>query len=106
MIGRSCTRFQGFTRLLINYSCYTHAVSIRLQVLLPEKEVAEIRRLAEQENLSVGEWVRRTLRDARARQSLREPGLKLKALRKAAACSYPVADLDQMLGEIEKGYIE
>jgi hypothetical protein len=81
-------------------------MSVRLQVLLPDEELAEIRQLAEQEDLSVGEWVRRTLKDARARKSLRDPGHKLNALRKAAGCSYPTADLDQMLSEIEKGYIE
>ncbi len=79
-------------------------MSARLQVLLPDEELAEIRHLAEQENLSVGEWVRRTLKDARARKSLRDPGRKLKALRKAAGLSYPTADINQMLAEIDQGY--
>ena len=81
-------------------------MSGRLQVLLPDEELAEIRLLAERENLSVGEWVRRTLKDARTSKSLRDPGQKLKALRKAASCSYPTADIDQMLAEIDKGYAE
>lgn len=76
----------------------------RLQVLIADEELTRIRHLAEQENLSVGEWVRRTLSEARSNQSLREPGQKLKALRQAAACTFPTADLDQMLSEIEKGY--
>ena len=79
-------------------------MSKRLQVLIADEELTRIRHLAEQENLSVGEWVRRTLSEACANRSLREPGQKLKALREAAAYTYPTADLDQMLGEIEKGY--
>lgn len=81
-------------------------MSIRLQVLLPEDEMAEIQQLARREDLSVGEWVRRTLKAARARKSFRDPGQKLTALRKAAAGAYPSADLDQMLSEIEQGYIK
>lgn len=64
----------------------------------------EIRRLARRERLTVGEWVRRVLREARARQPVREPELKLKAVRRAAEYSFPTADIEQMLAEIEHGY--
>jgi hypothetical protein len=79
-------------------------VSKRLQVVLPDPEMDEIRRLARRERLTVGEWVRRVLREARARQPGREPQLKLKAVRRAAEYSFPTADIEQMLGEIERGY--
>ena len=79
-------------------------MSKRLQVLLPEPELAEIQKLAEQERLSVGEWVRRTLREARAQRSLAEPQDKLKSVRRAVRHSFPTADVDQMLKEIERGY--
>ena len=79
-------------------------MSKRLQVLLPDPEMAEIRRLARRERLTVGEWVRRVLRDARAGQPVREPELKLKAVRRAAEYSFPTADIEQMLAEIERGY--
>ena len=64
----------------------------------------EIRRLARRERLTVGEWVRRILREARSRRPVHEPQWKLKAVRKAAEYSFPTGDIEQMLGEIERGY--
>jgi hypothetical protein len=77
-----------------------------LQVLLSDAEMDEIRRLARRERLSVGEWVRRTLREARSRRPVHEPQWKLKAVRKAAEYSFPTAEIDQVLDEIERGYQE
>jgi hypothetical protein len=79
-------------------------VSKRLQVLLPDHEMADLQRLARRERLTVGEWVRRALHDARARQPVHEPGVKLKAVRRSAEYSFPTADVEQMLSEIERGY--
>lgn len=81
-------------------------MSKRLQVLLSESEMDEIRRLARRERLSIGEWVRRTLREARSRRPVHEPQWKLKAVRAAAEYSFPTAEIDQMLDEIERGYQE
>ncbi len=64
----------------------------------------DIKRLAEREHLTVGEWVRRTLREARANRPETAPDAKLKAIRRAADYSFPTSDIDQMLKEIEKGY--
>lgn len=82
---------------------YTHGMSMRLQVLVPEEEMADIQRLAMLESLTVGEWVRRTLRDARVKKSTSDPKVKLAAIRKAATYSLPTADIEQMLREIELG---
>jgi Ribbon-helix-helix protein, copG family len=79
-------------------------MSKRLQVLLPDQEMSEIQRLARRERLTVGEWVRRALREARAGKPAHEPETKLKAVRRATECSFPTADLDQMLSEIERDY--
>jgi hypothetical protein len=79
-------------------------MSKRLQVLIPDQEMADIQRLARRERVPVGEWVRRVLRDARARQPVNEPETKLKAVRRGAEYSFPTADIEQMLGEIERGY--
>jgi hypothetical protein len=80
-------------------------MSKRLQVLLADDEMADIRTLAQRERLTVGEWVRRTLREARSRQSVKDPAIKLEAIRRAAECNFPTADIDQMLREIEQGYL-
>jgi len=79
-------------------------MSKRLQVLLPDQEMAEIERLARREKLTVGEWTRRVLREARAAKPSSDSETKLKAIRRAAAYSFPTGDIDQMLREIEKGY--
>jgi hypothetical protein len=81
-------------------------MSKRLQVLLPDAEMDEIRRMARREHIAVGEWVRRALRLARSGQSVGDPERKLKAIRKAATYSFPTADIQQMLDEIERGYQE
>ncbi|MBZ5579803.1 MAG: ribbon-helix-helix protein, CopG family [Acidobacteriia bacterium] len=79
-------------------------MSKRLQVLLPDPEMSDIRRLAKREGLTVGEWVRRALREARATRPAIDPETKLKAIRAGAKYSFPTADLEQMLSEIEQGY--
>jgi hypothetical protein len=79
-------------------------MSKRLQVLLPDREMSDIQRLAKRESLTVGEWVRRALREARAGRPVIEPKTQLKAVRRAAKYSFPTADIEQMLSEIERGY--
>jgi hypothetical protein len=79
-------------------------MSKRLQVLLPDQEIAEIQELADRERLSVGEWVRRALREERSRRSSAAPQSKLKSVRQAVEYSFPTADVEQMLAEIERGY--
>jgi hypothetical protein len=79
-------------------------VSKLLQVLLPDQEMVEIQRLAQRERLTVGEWVRRILREACKEKSWHDPESKVKAIRRAAEFSFPTADIDEMLSEIERGY--
>jgi hypothetical protein len=79
-------------------------VSKRLQVLLPDREMLEIQRLARNERVTVGEWVRRTLREARLRKPATDAETKLKAVRGAVAFAFPTADIETMLDEIERGY--
>ena len=66
--------------------------------------MSAIQRLAKRENLTVGEWVRRVLSDARKSRPVIEPETKLKSVRHAAQHSFPTADIEQMLSEIERGY--
>ena len=64
----------------------------------------EIQRLARSERLTVGEWVRRTLREARMRKPARDAETKLKAVRRATEFAFPTGDIEDMLEEIERGY--
>ena len=72
-------------------------------VLLPDQEMSDIQRLAKHEKLTVGEWVRRALREAGADRPAIEPETKLKAVRRAAKYSFPSADIERMLSEIDRG---
>ena len=79
-------------------------MSMRLQVVMDEREVGECRRLAERDGLTLSEWVRQKLR--RARRDAASGGFdrKLAAIRAAARHDFPTADIDRMLREIESGY--
>jgi hypothetical protein len=77
----------------------------RLQVLLDEPELREIKRIARARRLTVAEWVRQTLRAARRREPLGDTGRKSERVRAAARHSFPAGDVDRMLAEIERGYL-
>ena len=79
-------------------------MSKRLQVLLPDQDMSDIQRLAKRERLTVGEWVRRALCAARTSRPVIEPETKLKSVRRAVKYSFPTADVEQMLNEIERGF--
>ena len=64
----------------------------------------EIQRIAELKQMTVAEWVRQTLRAARKVESSGDPTSKLAAIRAAARNSFPTADVDAMMDQIEAGY--
>lgn len=80
-------------------------MTTRLQVLLADDEIAEIRRVAKRHRMTVAEWVRQALRQARRDESVVDPRRKLAAVREAARGDYPTTDIQQMLTEIEGGYL-
>ena len=67
--------------------------------------MAEIRRAARLSRMTVAEWVRQALRRARREEPVSDSRRKLAAVREAAQGTYPTADIDQMLAEIERGYL-
>jgi hypothetical protein len=79
-------------------------MSKRLQVLMEESELAEIRRLAKRRNLTVAEWVREAIRAARRQRPTKDAAKKLASIREAAKLSFPSSDIRTMLSEIERGY--
>ena len=80
-------------------------MSKRLQVLLEEAELAEIRRAARRQRMTTAEWVRQALRAARRREPSGDARKKLAVVRAGARHAFPTADIDQMLAEIERGYV-
>lgn len=81
---------------------YTTAMTKRLQVLLDEEELGEIQDVARGQRLTVAEWVRQSLRQAR-REQPGAPDVKLRAIAEAYRHSYPTGDIGAMLDEIESG---
>lgn len=76
-------------------------MSHRLQVLIPAELDAQLEKAAQRSRVSKGEWVRRalmeSLRQADRGQSPADP------LARMASLNGPVADIEQMLAEIEAG---
>lgn len=81
-------------------------MSMRLQVVMGDRELAEIRQAARRQGLTVSEWVRRALRHARHGEPTAPVEHKLAAVRAAASHAFPTAEIDEMLGEIERGYLQ
>lgn len=79
-------------------------MSKRLQVLFEEDELDEIRRTARRHRLTVAEWVRQSLREARRVESSRSVRDKLDAVKAATCHGFPTADIEGMVAEIESGY--
>jgi hypothetical protein len=80
-------------------------VTKRLQVLLDDTELRTIQRLARRDKLTTAEWVRRRLREGAA-SSRGDTATKLAAIHEAYRhTDAPAPDIDQMLAEIEQGYL-
>lgn len=75
----------------------------RIQVLLDDEELAAFQRLARSQRMTTVEWVRRSLRAAYEADAGAVIGEKLAAVRRGASFSFPTADIDTMLDEINHG---
>ena len=73
---------------------------------MSETELDAVRAAARERGMTVSEWVRETIRDARRKVAGGDAERKLAAIRAADRHGYPTADIDQMLSEIERGYGE
>lgn len=76
----------------------------RLQVLLDESEMRDLRRAARARRMTVAEWVRQALRAARKQEPDGSADAKFAAIRSAARHAFPTSDVDDMLADIERGY--
>ena len=80
-------------------------MSKRLQVILQDPEYKEIQRAARARRMTIAEWVRQALDVACRREPLADVEKKLAVIRAAAKHNGPTADIEQMLEEIERGYL-
>ena len=81
-------------------------MSKRLQVVLDEAEMNEIRDIARRRHMTVSEWVRQALRVARRNEPRAATALKLEAIKTAVSHSFPSGDIDEMLSQIQMGILE
>jgi hypothetical protein len=65
----------------------------------------EIQTVAEQEHMTVSEWVRHALRAARRSRPTKDAAKKIAVIRTAARNEFPSGDIKQILNEIEQGYL-
>ena len=79
-------------------------MSTRLRVLVEDSELREIQRVARAQHMTVAEWVRQALRQARRQTPSGAASKKLEVLRAASRYAYPTSDIATMLREIEGGH--
>jgi hypothetical protein len=65
-----------------------------------------IQEIAKRHRTTVAEWVRQALRAARREEPRLDTEKKLKAVRAATRHAFPAGDIQQMLDEIEQGYLK
>lgn len=73
-------------------------------MLFEEDELEEIRRVASRSRMTVAEWVRTTLREARRQEPSTDVQSKLACLERAVRHELPTADIEQLLSDIDRGY--
>ncbi len=56
--------------------------------------------------MTVAEWVRQALRAARQQEPGDSAANKLRAVREAVQYEYPTGDIDTILSEMERGFLE
>ncbi len=76
----------------------------RLQVLFDDDEYLALQQSAREDRMTMAEWVRQALRQARQRRR-QAVDVKLRALEEACRHEGPTADIETMLDEIEQGYL-
>lgn len=74
----------------------------RLQVLLDDEEYLEIQGVAQRQRVTIEEWIRRALLQARGNQPSTTEA-KLRAIANASRHEFPTADIEVMIREIEAG---
>ena len=78
----------------------------RLQVLLDDAELRQIQRIAKGRRMTTAAWVRASLRASVEAETRADLPTKLAAIRRAAAFEFPTGDIDQLLAETERGYLQ
>jgi hypothetical protein len=70
---------------------------------MEDEELARVQSSAELEGMTVADWVRRALKRALQERPERARDRKIAAVRAATTHAFPAPDVEQMLGEIDRG---
>ncbi|MEX2529123.1 MAG: antitoxin [Gemmatimonadota bacterium] len=81
-------------------------MSKRLQVVLDSGEMSAVQEAAARREISVSQYVREVLREARRLEPGASSEAKLLVVREAARHAFPTCDPEEMEGEINQGYLE
>lgn len=73
---------------------------------MDEAELEELREIARRRGTTVWEVVRQALRDVRKVAATGDPARKLAATQAAARHEFPTGDVDELLGDIERGRVD
>lgn len=74
-------------------------------MVLDDEDLVAIQRAAQRNHMTSSEWVRQALRRAQRVEPRGDLKKKLGIVRRAAGHAFPTADIDDMLAEIERGYL-
>ena len=80
-------------------------MSKRLQVIMPEAEYKLLHSAAKRSRCTVAGLVRASLRETLAAKPQRPPQERLLAILRFAKASGPTADIEEMLAEIDRGFL-
>jgi hypothetical protein len=81
-------------------------VAKRLQVIMQDPEYREVQRAARSRRMTIAEWVRQALIQARRQEASGDVEKKLAAVRTAVKHNIgPSVEIDEMLADIERGYL-
>lgn len=78
-------------------------MSTRLQVVMGDTELEELRAVARRRGTTVSAVVRQALRDVTARAPAGDPARKLAAVQATVRHSFPGGEVAQMLHDIDRG---
>ncbi len=79
-------------------------MSIRLQVILDDEEMQELKGRAEQDQVTVSAWVRRAIKHEMRERPGKRASEKLDIIRSSASYEFPTGDYEEMAAEVESGY--
>lgn len=77
----------------------------RLQVILQDHEYRDLQRAAKAKRVTIAAWVRQALLAAQREAPQGDTAKKLAAVRLGARHAFPTADIDDMLAQVERGYL-